>query len=278
MMTHTGVEIVNSQLPRGPFRIAFFDFDGTLSMLREGWPEIMMNMMLGHLRRLELESAQELARLDELVMSLNGQPTIRQMQRFAADVRDRGGDALHPNEYLREYDQRLMAVVNDRRRQALTGRSSDWLVPGAPGFLSRLRELGVVLALASGTEVSHVRHEAELLGMAPYFGQRIFAPRDNDPTFTKRGVIERLLNESGFGGDQLIGFGDGVVETEEVKRVGGLAVAVASQPSGQDGVNRWKRDRLVEAGADVVIADYRCGDELLENFWGTEDAIPAVQS
>ena len=66
----------------------------------------------------------------------------------------------------------------------------------------------------------------------------------------------------GLRGDELLSFGDGVVETEEVRRVGGTAVAVASEIE-PAAVNRWKRDRLVPAGADVVIPDYRDHEALL---------------
>jgi phosphoglycolate phosphatase len=40
-------------------------------------------------------------------------------------------------------------------------------------------------------------------------------------------------------------------------------VAVASDEVRRAGVNAWKRDRLVRAGADVVIPDYRRQEELL---------------
>jgi hypothetical protein len=61
----------------------------------------------------------------------------------------------------------------------------------------------------------------------------------------------------------LIAFGDGFVEIEEVASAGGLAIAVASDEYRRAGVNCWKRDRLVRAGAHLVIGDYRCQDELL---------------
>ena len=41
------------------------------------------------------------------------------------------------------------------------------------------------------------------------------------------------------------------------------AVAVASDETRRVGVNAWKRDRLVQAGADVVIGDYRQSARLL---------------
>ena len=48
-----------------------------------------------------------------------------------------------------------------------------------------------------------------------------------------------------------------------MKRVGGVAVAVASDEANRRGVNAWKRDRLVRAGADMVIPEYRRYQTLL---------------
>jgi hypothetical protein len=118
------------------------------------------------------------------------------------------------------------------------------------------------LYLASGTHLRHVRSEADLLALTPFFGPEIHAPDGDETAFSKRGVIERILTENNLRGDQLLSFGDGVVETEEVRRVGGTAVAVASDIE-PGAVNRWKRDRLVPAGADLVIPDYRSHDALL---------------
>ena len=60
------------------------------------------------------------------------------------------------------------------------------------------------------------------------------------------------------------------MEIEEVKRVGGVAVAVASDEVNRRGVHAWKRDRLVRAGADVVIPEYRGHQRLLRFLFAEE--------
>jgi hypothetical protein len=81
-------------------------------------------------------------------------------------------------------------------------------------------------------------------------------------------VIERLLRENDLHGEELLGFGDGYVEIEEIKRAGGVAVAVASDEVNRRGVHAWKRDRLVRAGADIVIPEYRRRQRLLAFLLG----------
>ena len=72
-------------------------------------------------------------------------------------------------------------------------------------------------------------------------------------------VIDRILRENNIPGERLLSFGDGYVEIENTKEVGGLAVAVASDEAnnGSGNIDEWKRKRLMGVGADVLIPDYR---------------------
>src|SRR3954469_15663425 len=87
------IEILRSDLPRGRFRSVLFDFDGTLSLIREGWPQVMIPMMVDVLRETGTrESERELtAAVEEFVMRLNGRQTIYQMMQLADEVKSRGG-------------------------------------------------------------------------------------------------------------------------------------------------------------------------------------------
>jgi phosphoglycolate phosphatase len=58
------------------------------------------------------------------------------------------------------------------------------------------------------------------------------------------------------------------VEIQNIKAAGGLAVAVASDEAGRSGQpDAWKRDRLIGAGADLVIPDYRDWRPLTQYLW-----------
>ncbi len=276
MQLPRGVELVNPAVRRGEFRVALFDFDGTLSLIREGWPRIMIEMMLARLREQRLIPEPEPAcavHIEAFVMGLNGHPTLRQMERFAEEVTTRGGQAEPPAVYLQDYLTRLMSVVQ-QRWHALESRAaqpSDWVVPQSHAVLQNLRARGVPLFVASGTDYSHVSREVELLELFPLVGGRVFAPKDNDANFRKRHVIEHALQHCAAPGTALIGFGDGVVETQEVKRVGGVAVGVASSEAGVCDVNATKRDTLIAAGADIIIPHYESAGLLLEWLWNAEN-------
>jgi phosphoglycolate phosphatase len=265
-MPASAFEILRLDLPRGRYKAVLFDFDGTLSLLREGWPQIMVGMMVEALLPTNpTESEAELALLvEEFVMALNGQPAIFQMARLVEEIRSRGGTPNLPADYLAEYDRRLLKVVGERYREIRERNvpPARWAVPGAHALLAALRRSELSLYLASGTQLQHVRFETDLLELTPFFDPEINAPDGNDSAFSKRGVIDRILSDNGIRGDELLSFGDGVVETEEVRKVGGTAVAVASDLE-TGVVNPAKRTLLTAAGADVVIADYQRHEQLL---------------
>jgi len=153
-------------------------------------------------------------------------------------------------------------------------RPEDMLVPGTIPLLEELQRRNVELYLASGTDEIYVREEAGLLGLDRYFGNHIYGAIDDYKRFSKAMVIEQILATHRIPGDLLLGFGDGYVEIQNVKDVGGIAVAVASDEAQRSGrPDPWKRERLVGVGADVVVPDYRDWQTLIAYLWG-EVTIP----
>src|SRR5258708_3945643 len=165
----TDIEILRHDFPRGRFRSALFDFDGTLSLIREGWPQVMVPMMVEVLRQTGTpETEPELQRLVEaFVMRLTGRQTIYQMIQLADEVRRRGGEPLDPLAYKHRYHELLMRRIEGRIADLEAGRQApeQWTVPGSHALLEGLRQRGVELSLASGTDLQFVRREARLLGV-----------------------------------------------------------------------------------------------------------------
>lgn len=269
----SSIEIVSPISPPAPLDHVFFDFDGTLSLIREGWQGVMIPMMVEELLATGTsESPEELRQMvTEFVTNLTGKQTIYQMIRLAEEIRKRGKIPEDPLVYKRRYHERLMARIEHRREALREGRISpeEMLVPGARDFLEFLVQQGCRLYLASGTDEVYVREEAALLGLDRYFGEHIYGAIDNYQSFSKATVIERLLKENNVPGNRLVGFGDGYVDIQVVKSAGGVAVAVASDERNRSGQpDPWKRERLIRAGADLVIPDYREWQKLATFLWG----------
>ena len=271
----TQIEIVRPPQQKHAPEHVLFDFDGTLSLVREGWPEVMVPMMVEQLQATgTAESAEELSQVAlKFIMELNGKQTIYQMMRLADEITQRGGSPQPPLEYKHMYHERLMKRIHSRREELRTGKlpADAMLVPGSVALLTTLQEKGASLYLASGTDENYVKEEVELLGLTDYFGDHIYGAVDDFKSFSKAQVIERILKTHQVEGAKLLGFGDGYVEIQNIKSVGGTAVAVASDEANRSGKpDAWKRDRLIGVGADIVIPDFAESDRLIQYIWGTE--------
>jgi len=268
----SNVEIIRDLGRREPPRHFLFDFDGTLSLIREGWPEVMVPMMVDVLKTTGTAETTEALHdlVYEFVMELNGKQTIYQMIRLAEEVEGRGGKPEEPAVYKQRYHDRLMARIAARRERLRSDRKArkEMLVPYSLDVLDQLRAREVHLYLASGTDERYVIEEVGLLGLDEYFGSHVYGALDDYKSYSKAMVIQRILSENQVDGRSLLGFGDGYVEIRDVKAVGGTAVALASDETGRSGQpDAWKRDRLVGVGADYVIPDYRDCRQLLDHLW-----------
>lgn len=254
------MEIINPDIKRGRVSFAIFDFDGTISLIREGWQDIMIPMMVeilmetpDHERRQEIEEL-----VKNFVTDTTGKQTIYQMIRLVEEIEKRGGEARDPLAYKHQYHQRLMEHIADRRRGLREGKIlvQEMVVPGSLEALEDITSRGVTCFLASGTDQKYVLEEAELLGVKKYF-EEIYGALDAYEDYSKKMVIERIIREHDLDGPELVAFGDGYVEIENTKAAHGIAVGVASNESEREGMDKWKRSRLIASGADIIIPDFR---------------------
>jgi phosphoglycolate phosphatase len=263
------VEILRPEVSGRKYRAAMFDFDGTLSLLREGWSRIMAELGRDLIRERNLPAppdAELLPFIEREVLLLSGKPSIFQMQRLANDIEARGGTPPDTHELLTEFHRRLFAAVGHRKELVREGQP--WTPTGTHQFLRNLQARGVALYLASGTRIDHVKEEAALLMVDHFFGQRIYAPEPDSGQFQKADVVQRILAEQGITGAELLGIGDGYSETVEVKRAGGTVIGIASEEPPKMGIHRMKRDMLVELGADLVVPNYAMQKDLVTWLMG----------
>ena len=270
------IEICCRPLPRfSRVRQAVVDHDGTISTLRQGWDRIMEPMMIRAILGERYASADEtlyhrvVRRVRDYIDKSTGIETLVQMEALADMVREFGvvppEGILDTARYKAIYNDALMAVVDGRLAKFRRGELDidDVTVKGAVPFLRALRDLGVRLYLASGTDEDDVRREAKALGYADLFDGGIYGAVDRAQAHAKRRVIQRILNGNGLDGSRLAVFGDGPVELREARKRQGAAVGVASDEVRRYGLHPGKRARLIKAGAHLVIPDYSQAGRLL---------------
>jgi phosphoglycolate phosphatase-like HAD superfamily hydrolase len=256
-------------IPAGETKAVLFDFDGTISLLRAGWQEIMVNFMFEVLAEAAPnEDPLTLSEtIEEFVTELTGKQTIYQMLRLCDEVRKRGAKPKEALSYKHGYHDRLMDAIRYRIEGLRSGRyqPKDWRVKGVATFLEELQDRGLPLYLASGTDENFVLEETRLLEVDRFFPGRIFGALDKYTQFSKELLIGQIRSDLGLQGAEFMAVGDGYVEIRDTRRANGLAVGVASREDGKPGWDEWKRERLTLAGADVLIPDFKNADPLL-NF------------
>lgn len=268
------IEIVNEGIERGRIRFALFDFDGTISLIRQGWQDVMIPMMVDILMGLHTgESREEIyVVVKEFVTRLTGKQTIYQMMELAEQVRKRGGTPKEPLEYKWDYLHLLWERIGERVQALKEGRATpeEMSVPGSLAMLAAMRDRGVTMYVASGTDRPYVLDEAAALGIIEFFGDRIYGALDDYRSFSKAMLIQRIIEENHLHGSEFVGFGDGYVEIENTKDAGGIAVGVATDEARRQGIDHWKRNRLLDAGADIIIPDFREHQRLLSYLFAEE--------
>jgi phosphoglycolate phosphatase-like HAD superfamily hydrolase len=248
-------------------RVVLFDFDGTLSLIRAGWVDVMVPMMVEILADLKTgESETSLTALvEEFVGRLTGKQTIYQMMALADEVAKRGGTPRDPLDYKNQYLDLLWERIKDRVADLENGHAAPekYLVPGSIAVLDALRARGLKMYLASGTDEIYMKREADLLGVSKYFDGGVYGALDDYKQFSKAILIQRIISSAECAGEQFLGFGDGYVEIENVKQVGGIAVGVATNEPDCLVIDQWKRDRLAHVGADFIVPNFLALDELM---------------
>lgn len=270
VLPNTDIQILAASLPLGKIKHAIFDFDGTISLLREGWEKIMAPVMIESICGDHPVTPQVVQRVMEYIDETTGVQTILQMEGLVALVQEFGlvskEKVLDAWGYKKIYNDRLMKPVRQRINDLQNGRKAvaDYCVAGSIRFCFSLANHGVTLYTASGTDQDDVRHEARVLGVDSCFHGGIFGAIGSVEEYSKDKVIKDILRQHGLCGAELVVFGDGPVEIRNAKENGAIAVGIASNEVTGRGWNERKIERLQKAGCDILIADFMFGDRLLD--------------
>lgn len=256
----TQIEIIN-EVERGRFKHVLFDFDGTISLLREGWQGIMGPVCVEMICGMHEPTPEIIREVEEMIDETTGIQTIFQMERLVEMVRAHG---LVPEDQIKDaagykevYNDRLMVPVRERlaklQQGALTLEQAT--VRGACEFLRLMAAKGVAMYVFSGTDRDDVRNEAAVVGVADYF-QEIWGAIPSVEEYSKEKVIREIIAAHKLHGTEVLAIGDGPVELRNVKEHGGVALGIASDEQNGHGWDMHKRARLIRAGADILVPDF----------------------
>lgn len=261
------IEIVR-EVTRGQFKHVLFDFDGTISLLREGWQGIMRPVMAEAIcGETALTEAID-QRITDFIDETTGIQTILQMEGLVDLVREYGfvpeDRILDAQGYKEIYNDALMIPVNERIEKLDKGELSqeEVSVVGSRGFVAAVAAQDPSLYIFSGTNQDDVRNEAGKLGVADHFTE-IWGALRTVKEFSKEKILTEMIEKHDLHGPEVLIIGDGPVEIRLAHEHGCVSVAVASDEV-KGGLDPVKRERLLGVGADIVVPDFENGDALVE--------------
>ncbi|MEM6843260.1 MAG: PfkB family carbohydrate kinase [Bacteroidota bacterium] len=274
----TLIEIVEKYLLQRPIKFAMFDHDGTISVLRQGWEEIMQPLMLRSIAGdafadLSLPQKDELAaKITQLIGQTAGAPTIVQMEGLVELIQREGfvssEDIYSPEYYKQEFLKLLNEKVDARIKRFQQGElgTEDFTIKGVIPFIQMLQTASVELYLASGTDEENVKQETHILGYSSWFTGGIYGARP-DEISAKRKVLQFLLQEKQAKSSEILVIGDGPSEIREGRKVGAICIGIASDEVRRLGLDSAKRERLIRAGAHYIISDFSQQEALFKLFF-----------
>ena len=277
--TDGNIEIVR-EFSGSSLSVGLFDFDGTLSDERVGWPNLMVANNVAYLiafssPHLGHKEAEEMVIAD--IEETIGIPTYMQLKRLRTMIEKHGytGPELDPRMFKDTYNDALVGMVESRRQQLTTGEMTmdDLRIDGALELLQELQKrLTKGLYLGSGSDIDAVVESVEHLGFSEFLPrERIAAAGSLGPEDdAKEAVINGLINDSGLKGEELLTFGDGFPEMLHTYHAGGVGVGVLSRDeSHYEHLGHFtieqKKQRLLNSGAHVLVhKPYQNIPELLD--------------
>jgi phosphoglycolate phosphatase-like HAD superfamily hydrolase len=253
--------LIDTENNRQRLKVALFDFDGTISTLRHGWEEIMEPLMLEMIAGKTPVDDGLIKEVREYIDESTGIQTYYQMKWLLEAVKRYGRNpeaSEDPWWYKGEYNRRLIHYVEKRKQSILTGEKapSDYLIKGSKEFLKTLRNNGIEIYVASGTDDPDVKKEVEVLGLKGYFKEVAGAPLGKAEC-SKEMVLRKLIAEKRLKGNEVMVIGDGKVEIALGREVGALTLGIASNEEKGYGINPVKQARLAKAGAHAIVGDFQ---------------------
>lgn len=275
---NTEIEICQSfdSINTNEIKYVVFDHDGTISVLRQGWENVMNSMMIKSItgekfNRISMDLFKKInKKVQDYIDKSTGIETIIQMEALVDMVKFFGlipkRNILDSYSYKKEYLKQLLCFISNRIHKFKNGELDikDLTIKSSLDFIKHLSIVNLNLYLASGTDEDDVKNEASILGYSQHFKGGIYGALNIINNNSKRTVIKNIIEKNTLRGHELMVIGDGPVELRECRRHGGIAIGVASDEIRRYGLNVKKRERLIKGGAQIIIPDFSQYKKLLK--------------
>ncbi len=267
--------VPRESLGLGRVQYVIFDHDGTISTLRENSRDtlkrVMKKCIVGEQEHtIPVALCEKITRrVSNFVNVSTGLHPLLQMEELTEMVKEFNlvseDQVLEPKEYFRIFTKTLMEPVRKNISRIEKGElePTDFTIKGVEVLLEGLDDRGVTLILAGSIDVATVEQEAELLEYNHLFKGGIYGAMSDTDAFSKDALVEKIIKEHNLHAPEFAVISDGPVEIRACRKYDGLAIGVASDEQRRHGLNTFKRERLIKAGAQLVVPDFAQWEKIL---------------
>jgi len=224
---------------------------------------------------LELEIGNAVNLVNDYIREDPGQVAMHYMRRLVDILSTHTLDKVQAGTYLTLFDAVKGGDAFGKNPETGPLTVEDLSIPGSLGFLEMIHgRLDGNVYLASGSDLDAITASSHALGSFQYFKQIVGAGYTNDLTVDqKEAIIKRFLDGEVDGHNlqpgELVIFEDGFPGILYGYRAGAVCVGVLTPDHSyheKDGhfTVAQKRDRLVSAGAHILVPDFEEAQKLLQ--------------
>ena len=251
---------------------AILDYDGTLSRLRQGWPEYMREFFFRTAfpkgfysttaSELEVACSEKLNHFIKNAAGTHYETQIDILFDALKELQRPFSYEKTTNDYLQFNKQ----WVEDRLLQHRENKTLDQLLlVDAEQMLITLKEQGYDLFLLSGTGSKELKYECQFLGITHYF-QEIIGYTQDAPDPFKPKVIANILRQGNYNAPSSLVIGDGLTELKAGRENNCQCIAIAIDEELGFGIDPLKAECQQAHDFYSIVTDLADFSEHLEQI------------
>jgi len=239
-------EIINQK--KSKILVAVIDWDGTISLLREGWQKVMQEFIANYISSGSPQK-KDFDWAKNFIIKTLGENTIDQMLGII-EKSVKNKRKILAEKLRREYRDILEEKIRAKRIKQAKNNPDKFIVRGIAQFLEALKKRDIKILVFSGSEQNGkngIGQEARILRLEHYF-DGVFGYNGPVRPYNKDNVLKWVIKKYRIKDpSQILVVGDGPKEIKVGKKFGAITIGLMSK--------NITKEILIKSGADFVVYD-----------------------
>jgi len=247
------IKIINNK--KAKILAAIVDWDGTISLLREGWNKVMKDYIANYISL--NPQKKDLLWAENFIKETMGENTVDQMLGMMAKAHENGVKNMPIDQKKRKnlaekqrikYRKSLEEKMRSKRIKRAKVHPGEFINKGIKKFLQELKKRNVKIFVISGSEQKErggIEEEVEILKLKHYF-EKVFGYNGQIHPYTKENALKWIIKKYKIKNPlQILVVGDGPKEIKTGRDFGTITIGLVS--------NNLSKKNLLKSGADYIV-------------------------